>query len=125
MYRLTKTLCALPLMFAPLLALQAGDAEPQEPDFGVAIAYSAKTDLMPCERDGKWGYKLKSGKEIIKPQFEDCRSFSEGTGAVRTTTGWGFVNRNGEFLVNPRFDQVLDFAGGLAALREGIAWGFV
>lgn len=42
--------------------------------------------------DGKWGFVDKDGKQMIKPQFNEAHSFSNGLAAVRFTNGWGYVD---------------------------------
>ena len=35
-----------------------------------------------------WGFVDSKGKIIIKPQYEDAKSFSNGMGAVKLADGW-------------------------------------
>ncbi len=78
--------------------------------------------LLPT---GTWGFIDESGKVIIKPQYEGCRSFSEGLAAVRFKGRWGYVSRSGKLVIEPRFDEALDFRYGLAPVRSGNRWGFI
>ncbi|MEH2403701.1 WG repeat-containing protein [Nostoc sp.] len=60
----------------------------------------------------KCGFQDKQGKVIIKPQFDGCRSFSQGLAAVRVykklgnevNDKWGYIDKTGKFVVSPRFD---------------------
>jgi hypothetical protein len=67
-------------------------------------------------KGGKWGYKEeKTGKMVIKPQFEKAESFSEGLAAVVKGGKWGFIDKTGKMLIKPKFklDDVAGFSEGL------------
>ena len=43
-------------------------------------------ELFPVKQKGKWGYFDKTGKIIIKPQFDDAGNFYEGLASVSIGT---------------------------------------
>lgn len=59
--------------------------------------------------DGKWGFVDKDGKQVIKPQFNEAHSFSNGLAAVRFTNGWGYVDEKGNKVIATGFDDACDF----------------
>lgn len=59
--------------------------------------------------DGKWGFVDKDGKQMIKPQFNEAHSFSNGLAAVRFTNGWGYVDEKGNKVIATGFDDACDF----------------
>lgn len=56
--------------------------------------------------DGKWGFVDKSGNVVIKPDYQEARSFSYGLGAVFNGKNWGFVNSDGELAIDYQFADV-------------------
>ena len=78
--------------------------------------------LAPVQSDGGWGYINQAGRFVIKPQFREARSFSEGLARVqlggkwayRTRTGkivyrWGYINKEGEIVIKPQFNEATGF----------------
>ena len=62
--------------------------------------------LSPAKSGDKWGYIDRSGKFVIKPQFDCAYPFDEninGTAAVSNENGYGFINDKGEFTIEPQF----------------------
>ena len=59
--------------------------------------------------DGKWGFVDKDGKQVIKPQFNEAHSFSNGLAAVRFSNGWGYVDEKGNKVIATGFDDACDF----------------
>jgi hypothetical protein len=65
---------------------------------------------------GKYSYIDKSGKAVIKPQFDDHYSegFSEGLVSIKVNEKWGFINKQVDFVIKPQYDYVGNFSGELA-----------
>ena len=61
------------------------------------------------QKDGKWGFIDADGKEVIEPQYEDARSFSNGYAAVQKDGKWGFINQDNEMVIEPEFDDARSF----------------
>lgn len=78
--------------------------------------------LFPVKAAGKIGYMNKSGKVIIKPQFDKGGQFSEGRASVMVSSGndekWGFINKQGKFIVTPQYSQVENFSSGMARVMS-------
>lgn len=75
--------------------------------------------------DKKWGYSDKTGKVVIKSQFDAAKEFNEGLAAVSQNGKWGFVDSAGNSIVKPQFDRVHDFHNGYAAVSLGSNFGYV
>lgn len=68
-------------------------------------------DMDICMSDGwiaykegsKWGYVDTDGKVMIKPQYDEARSYSNGLAAVCKDGKWGFINGNGEVVIDYQF----------------------
>ena len=76
---------------------------------------------------GKWGYADRSGKLIIKPQFDAARPFTDGLAQVgmldeelpeleaRPNIKWGYIDETGRILVELRYAVLGRFSENLAA----------
>ncbi|MDY5615840.1 MAG: WG repeat-containing protein [Helicobacter sp.] len=51
----------------------------------------------------------KSGKIVIKPQFDFAWSFSEGLALVELNGKYGFIDKSGKIVINPQFDEIDHF----------------
>lgn len=58
---------------------------------------------------GAWGFVDQDGNVVIKPQYEDARSFANGMAAVKKNGLWGFINTEGEMVIAPQFEGACDF----------------
>lgn len=75
------------------------------------------------------GYIDRTGRIVVKPQFNMSRPFSEGLAAAASPTNseWGFIDKTGSFVIKPRFAAAGAFRDGLAPVKEfqSDLWGFV
>ena len=78
---------------------------------GKAInSFSAK-DMDVCKGEyiayqsdkGKWGFVDKKGKVVLKPVYDEAKSFSNGLAAVKTGDSWGFINDKFEEVIKAQF----------------------
>jgi len=90
--------------------------------------------LFPIEQDGKWGFIDKTGRIVIKPQFDEAVDFSEGLARVKIGDKWGFIDEMGKIVIEPQFVDkfseetiFLDrsFSEGLAAMNNDSKLGFI
>ncbi len=89
----------------------------------------------------RWGFADKSGKIVIKPQFEGNYyappHFANGLAAISgnfigTTvatfglnTKFGYIDKTGKFVIPQKFDEAYDFSDELASVRVGNKYGFI
>ena len=66
------------------------------------------------QKDGRWGYLDRKGREIIRPQFESAWPFHEGLAAVRMNGRWGYINRRGNLVIRYKFSKPGNFSNGRA-----------
>lgn len=55
---------------------------------------------------------------IVKPEFEQGESFSEGMAAVMTGGGYGYINSSGEIVIKPVYVEAGDFYDGFAPVMS-------
>ena len=69
--------------------------------------------------NGKWGYIDDSGEIVIKPQYNNAKSFSNGLAAVFIDEKWGFINRNNELVIDNIFEDAMYFTNqGMCMVSE-------
>ena len=64
------------------------------------------------QRDGKWGFVDKSGKEISGVKYDTLSYFLYGLAKVRANNKWGFVNEAGKEVVAVKYGEVKDLTFG-------------
>jgi hypothetical protein len=87
---------------------------------------------------GKWGFIDSSGQFIVKPQYGQVWSFSEGlavfclggvqdpeSGFILAGGAWGFIDKIGEVKVKPIYNESESFQDGLAMVRIGEKRGYI
>lgn len=71
--------------------------------------------------NGKWGLVDETGREIIRPKYDEMQEFSEGLAVVKVIVGdrWdgkrkcGYINTNGEEIIPLKYDDASNFSCGL------------
>lgn len=62
--------------------------------------------LIAFCKDGKWGFIDDDAEEVIKPQYENAKSFSNGLAAVCKDGKWGFIDSEGRLVIEYQFSDV-------------------
>lgn len=74
----------------------------------------------------KWGWCDRNGVTVIKPCYDDCRSFGSAPLAPVLIRGkWAYVDRNGNIAVKRQFADAYPFIDHHAAVKAGTVWGFI
>lgn len=76
--------------------------------------------LFRIRENGKFGFIDKSGKVVIKPQFDSAEDFSEGLAQVSSSDKpgkYGYVDTTGKMVISPQFDKADSFSEGLALVE--------
>jgi len=63
-----------------------------------------------------YGYIDRTGRVVIKPQFDETYGFSEGLGRVVVNGKWGFIDREGRMVIEPQFTRAYWFSEGFASV---------
>ncbi len=89
-----------------------------------SLAQYVSDNWFPIHLNGKAGYIDRTGKIVLKPQFDGASYFSEGMARVSVgrdtiiTEGFsqGFIDETGKVVIQPKWDVVSHFSEGLAAV---------
>lgn len=106
------------------------------------------SNRFPILKDGKWGFIDKTGKVVIRPEYDYVEEFSEGLALVRINTSrsigrtssdrvgehsasfsddlqsrsksrYGFIDEDGNNVIEMKYDYADSFSEGLALFRTG------
>ena len=85
---------------------------------GIAVVYKLNSIKM--------SYVRPDGSMLVDTWFEQCRDFSDGMGAVRTSMGWTYLDMNGKvFPCRMHFLMARDFNEGVAAVKTYNGWSYI
>lgn len=80
--------------------------------------------LFAFSSGGKWGFADTKGNVIIKPVYENARSFSNGLAAVCKNGLWGFIDEKGNLVIPYQFQNADYFSekGGCMVQASAGVW---
>jgi hypothetical protein len=81
--------------------------------------------LFPINKNGKFGYIDRTGKIVIKPQFDVAGGFSEELAKVKIGSKYGYIDTTGKVVINPQFDDAFEFSEELALVKLGTKYGYI
>ena len=87
---------------------------------GILFLICISVLAFSCSKQGensKYGYIDRTGKIVIKPQFDLTFSFSEGLASVKIGDKYGYIDKTGKIVINPEFDDAEEFSEGLAKVK--------
>ena len=128
-----KTTTLLFVIFMGASMVYCDDNKRLSPDDS-SVSDHRGTQLYSIPQNGKWGYIDKTGKIVIKPQFDFAYNFaSKGLGPVNIGGKWGFINAQGKIIIAPQFDAVCGMSvnsgttgkNSLSGLWVGGKWGLI
>jgi hypothetical protein len=61
--------------------------------------------LAAVARNGKYGFKDKTGKEVIPPKFDEVGYFQNGFAPVQINGRWGFIDKTGKVVVPIKYER--------------------
>ena len=66
-----------------------------------------------------WGFINRTGDEVIKCQYDQVGSFSEGFAPVKRDSNWIFINKEGQPVFDAVFDGIEgDFKDGIVSVKK-------
>ncbi len=81
--------------------------------------------LSKVKKNGLIGYVDDKGKEVIKLQYQEGLTFTEGYVAVRLESKWLFLDSTGKAITETIYDDAMSFKNGLAAVAKNNLYGFI
>lgn len=70
------------------------------------------------KRNGLYGFINANGDEVIKPQYEEYRSFSDGYAIVRKNKKWGLIDKQNNIIIPFKY-SIWNFpAGGYVVMEN-------
>jgi len=92
----------------------------------ISCCQQKESGLFLIRQNDLYGFINKTGKIVVKPQFEEAESFSEGLAPVMIDKNYGYIDKTGKTVIEPQYDDVMgSFSAGLAAVKKGGKWGYV
>lgn len=83
-------------------------------------------DLLPAERNGKWGFLNRSGKLVMPCQWDEVGLIElQRFAKVRRGSFWGVVDNQGRVVIEPELDSVSSDCQGFVKVQKGNFWGLV
>ncbi len=80
-------------------------------------------DYLAVKKDGLWGFCDKSGKIVIKPTYQNAKSFANGLAAVQITDVWGYIDKENKEVIQAIFADAKGFSStGSAYVKLGDEW---
>lgn len=76
--------------------------------------------------NGKWGYlNVTNGEEIVQPEYDRARDFSDGFGEVEKNRKVGFVDVNGKVVVPVEYEGALNVQKGICFMMKKGDWSAI
>ncbi len=105
--RLLSSICALTVL------LSCSTETPPNPDSG----------LYRVRSKGLYGFVDNTGTVVVKPQYPDAGSFSDGLAVVMYmkedgSAWWGHIDKQGEYVIPPIYRDASSFREGFAAVAN-------
>lgn len=75
----------------------------------------------------KYGFVDRSGRMVIKPQFEWVGAFCDGLAVAELIPDGpiGYIDKTGHFVIDAQYDLAEDFSEGLAPVQKEGKWRFI
>lgn len=80
---------------------------------------------VKINKNGKWGFATRDGKEIITPEYDDVFMFKEDLCCVEKDDRFGFIDRKGNVVVPIVYDSAISFSEGYACVFKGDNCGYI
>ena len=84
------------------------------------------TDIyIKVNKNNKWGFATRDGKEAIAPEYDDVFTFKEDMCCVEKEEAFGFIDRSGNLVIPAIYECASSFSEGLACVFKGGVCGYI
>ena len=80
---------------------------------------------IKINKNNKWGFATRDGKEVIKPEYDDVFTFKEDMCCVESEDAFGFIDREGKVVIPLIYECASSFSEGLACVFKGGTCGYI
>jgi len=82
--------------------------------------FAQETEMLPVERNGKWGYVYTTGKSAIPFRYEWAGVFVDGLAPTKINGKYGFINKSGKTVIPYIYEAASEFSDGLSdVIKDG------
>lgn len=83
-------------------------------------------NLEPFYKDGKWGYKDISSRDVIIPlKYDIANPFIENRAIISVNNKYAIIDQNGKELTQFKYDFIVDFQNGIAKIKRDDKWAIM
>lgn len=87
---------------------------------------ASDTEAIAVKLGEVWGFVDTNGHEILKPQFQNAKSFSLGLAPVQVGDRWGFIDLEGNLVVECKYSDAGVFSvDGAAPVKGSETWNLL
>lgn len=80
---------------------------------------------IKINKNNKWGFATRDGKEVIAPEYDDVFTFKEELCCVEREEAFGFIDREGNVVIPIIYECASSFSEGLACVFKGGVCGYI
>ncbi len=80
---------------------------------------------VKINKNGKWGFATRDGKEVITPEYDDVFMFKDELCCVEKDAHFGFIDRQGNVVIPIIYDTAVSFSEGYACVYKGENCGYI
>ena len=80
---------------------------------------------IKINKNNKWGFATRDGKEVITPEYDDVFTFKEDLCCVEKDETFGFIDRSGNLVVPIAYECASSFSEGYACVFKGGVCGYI
>ncbi|HIV00864.1 MAG TPA: WG repeat-containing protein [Candidatus Stercoripulliclostridium merdipullorum] len=80
---------------------------------------------IKINKNGKWGFADRSGKEVIAPIYDEVFMFKEDVCCFERDELFGYIDRQGNEIIAPVYECAASFSEGYACVFKGGVCGYI
>lgn len=80
---------------------------------------------VKINKNGKWGFQDRNGKQTVAPIYDEVFSFKEDACCVEVNERFGFIDRNGDEIVPIIYECACSFSEGCACVFKNNKCGYI